>query len=201
MNLPKMLSGQELKTALQILPKYHQGLRQENAAVRLMALSDLYQVYIPSTMSMEIYSKLYLALLRSMQKKCTLDAVRQRYENHRAIQQRECRGIIGGSDSFTIIGTSGIGKSSAISRAISLVSEQKIIQLDNPHSKVIPCLTVQCPFDSSVKGLLLEILRKVDEELDTSYSINAQKARTTTDMLVGSVASVCLNHIGLLVSA
>ena len=134
-----------------------------------------------------------------MQKKCTLDAVRQRYENHRAIQQRECRGIIGGSDSFTIIGTSGIGKSSAISRAISLVSEQKIIQLDSPHSKVIPCLTVQCPFDSSVKGLLLEILRKVDEELDTTYSVNAQKARTTTDMLVGSVASVCLNHIGLLV--
>ena len=93
MNLPKMLSGQELTTALQILPEYRPELRQENAAVRLMALSDLYQVYIPSSMSVEIYSKLYLALLRSMQKKCTLDAVRQRYENHRAIQQRECRGI------------------------------------------------------------------------------------------------------------
>lgn len=199
MNLPKMLSGQELTTALQILPEYRPELRQENAAVRLMTLSDLYQVYIPSAMSVEIYSKLYLALLRSMKKKCTLDAVRQRYENHCAIQQRECRGIIGGSDSFTIIGTSGIGKSSAIGRAISLVSEQKIIQLDSPHCKVIPCLMVQCPFDSSVKGLLLEILRKVDEELDTTYSVNAQKARTTTDMLAGSVASVCLNHIGLLV--
>ena len=42
MNLPKMLSGQELTTALQILPEYHQELRRENAAVRRMALSDLY---------------------------------------------------------------------------------------------------------------------------------------------------------------
>ena len=58
MNLPKMLSGQELTTALQILPEYHQELRRENAAVRLMALSDLYQVYIPSAMSVEIYSNL-----------------------------------------------------------------------------------------------------------------------------------------------
>ncbi len=199
MNIPKMLSGQELATALQILPEYRMELRHEDAAVRLMALSDLYQVYIPSPMSMEIYSKLYLALLRSMQKKCTLDAVRQRYDNHRAIQQQACRGIIGGSDSFTIIGTSGIGKSSAISRAISLISENKIIQINKTNAKVIPCLTVQCPFDSSVKGLLLEILRKVDEELDTTYSANAQKARTTTDMLVGSVSSVWLIHIGLLV--
>ena len=41
MNLPKMLSGQELTTALQILPEYRPELRRENAAVRLMALSDL----------------------------------------------------------------------------------------------------------------------------------------------------------------
>lgn len=199
MNLPAMLSGTELITALQILPEVHHELRQEDAATRLIALSDLYQVYIPSQMSMEIYSKLYLALLRSMQKKGTLEAVRQRYENLRAIQQQSCSGIIGGSDSFTIIGGSGIGKSTAISRALYLISENRIIQPKGSISKVIPCLTVQCPFDSSVKGLLLEILRKVDEVLNTTYSISAQNARTTTDMLVGSVSSVCLNHIGLLV--
>ena len=48
-----------------------------------MALSDLYQIYIPSQMSLEIYSKLYLALLRSMQKKGTQMAIKQRYENYK----------------------------------------------------------------------------------------------------------------------
>ena len=197
--LPEMKSGNELISALSIIPEYDETICQQNQAVRLMALSDLYQIYIPSQMSLEIYSKLYLALLRSMQKKGTQMAIKQRYENYKAIQQQSYSGILGGSDSFTIIGTSGIGKSSAISRAISLITENRIIETDKPYTKIIPCLIVQCPFDSSVKGMLFEILRKVDEELGSSYYQYALKARATTDMLIGSVAQVALNHIGMLV--
>ena len=198
--LPEMKSGNELISALSIIPEYDETICQQNQAVRLMALSDLYQIYIPSQMSLEIYSKLYLALLRSMQKKGMQMAIKQRYENYKAIQQQSYSGILGGSDSFTIIGTSGIGKSSAISRAISLITENRIIETDKPYTKIIPCLIVQCPFDSSVKGLLLEILRKVDEELGTDHYIHAVKSRaSTTDMLIGAVSSIALNNIGMLV--
>lgn len=198
--LPEMKSGNELISALSIIPEYDETICQQNQAVRLMALSDLYQIYIPSQMSLEIYSKLYLALLRSMQKKGTQMAIKQRYENYKAIQQQSYSGILGGSDSFTIIGTSGIGKSSAISRAISLITENRIIETDKPYTKIIPCLIVQCPFDSSVKGLLLEILRKVNEELGTDHYIHAVKSRaSTTDMLIGAVSSIALNNIGMLV--
>lgn len=198
--LPEMKSGNGLISALSIIPEYDETICQQNQAVRLMALSDLYQIYIPSQMSLEIYSKLYLALLRSMQKKGTQMAIKQRYENYKAIQQQSYSGILGGSDSFTIIGTSGIGKSSAISRAISLITENRIIETDKPYTKIIPCLIVQCPFDSSVKGLLLEILRKVDEELGTDHYIHAVKSRaSTTDMLIGAVSSIALNNIGMLV--
>ena len=198
--LPEMKSGNELISALSIIPEYDKTICHQNQAVRLMALSDLYQIYIPSQMSLEIYSKLYLALLRSMQKKGTQMAIKQRYENYKAIQQQSYSGILGGSDSFTIIGTSGIGKSSAISRAISLITENRIIETDKPYTKIIPCLIVQCPFDSSVKGLLLEILRKVDEELGTDHYIHAVKSRaSTTDMLIGAVSSIALNNIGMLV--
>ena len=106
---------------------------------------------------------------------------------------------MGGSDSFTIIEASGIGKSSAISRAITLIIENRIIDVENPYTKIIPCICVQCPFDSSVKGLLLEVLRKVDEAIESSYYQNALRARATTDMLIGNVSQVALNHIGLLV--
>lgn len=198
-NMPEMKSGQELISALTVLPEYDDSIRNENQAIRLMQLSDLYRMYIPSNMSLEIYSKLYLALLRSLQKKGTQAAVRQRYENYKRIQNQDYRGIIGGSDSFTIIGTSGIGKSSAISRAIELITENKMIEVEKPYTKIIPCVIVQCPFDSSVKGLLLEILRKVDEALETHYYQNALRARATTDMLIGSVSQVALNHIGMLI--
>lgn len=197
--LPEMKSGKELASAMAVLPDYNDSIRFQNQAVRLMGLSDLYGVYIPSAMSIEIYSKLYLALLRSLQKKSTRIAVKQSYENFKATKEKEYSGIMGGSDSFTIIGTSGIGKSSAISRAINLITENRIIEIEKPYSKIIPCIIVQCPFDSSVKGLLLEILRKVDEDLQSDYYKNAIRARVTTDMLIGSVSQVALNHIGLLV--
>lgn len=189
-NMPEMKSGQELISFLTVLPEYDDSIRNENQAIRLMQLSDLYRMYIPSNMSLEIYSKLYLALLRSLQKKGTQAAVRQKYENYKRIQNQDYRGIIGGSDSFTIIGTSGIGKSSAISRAIELITENQMIEVEEPYTKIIPCVIVQCPFDSSVKGLLLEILRKVTENIDAisrkgdRYSIKST-SNTTTGVFYG----------------
>lgn len=196
---PEMLSGQELIDKLSVFPEYDESIKYESQAVRLMALADIHRLYIPSQMSLDIYSKLYLALLRSLQKKGTQTAIKQQYQNHRAIQQQTYRGIIGGSDSFTVIGVSGIGKSSAIDRAISLISENPVIEIEKPYTKIIPVLVVQCPFDSSVKGLLLEVLRKVDEMLESNYYSYALKSRATTDMLIGSVSQVALNHIGLLI--
>lgn len=194
-----MLTGEELIQTMTVLPAYNASMMNRTPAVRLIALNDLYKLYIPSSMSLEIYSKLYLALLRSLQKKGTMDAVRQKYENQKAIRQQAYTGIIGGSDSFTIIGASGIGKSTAISRALDLITANGIMEQNNPYVRVITCVVVQCPFDSSVKGLLLEILRKVDEQLGSKYYQNALRVRCTTDMLIGSVSQVALNHIGLLV--
>lgn len=155
--LPKMLSGDALAAAMTVLPDYDESIRREEVPVRLMALNDLYGIYLPSQMSFEIYSKLYLGLMRSLQKKGTKLAIQQRNQNHRAVIGQEYGGILGGSDSFTIIGTSGIGKSSAIGRAMELIGANGILETGEPHSCIIPCLTVQTPFDCSVKGLLLEM--------------------------------------------
>ena len=197
--LPTMKTGNQLISALTVLPEYNVSICNENEAIRLMALSDIYKIYIPSKMSQEIYSKLYLALLRSLMKKGTQLATEQQKQNFRAIMNQEYSGIIGGSYSFTIVGTSGIGKSSAISRAINLITENKVLEIEEPYAKIIPCLSVQCPFDCSVKGLLLEILRKVDEILGCNYYQSALRKKTTTDTLIGCVSQVALNHIGLLV--
>lgn len=196
-SMPEMLTGYNLKAALEQRPCYDEDIIYENTATRLSMLSDIYSLYIPSQMSVEIYNKLYLALMHSLQKKGTKQAVLQQNQNRRMIIGREHNGIIGGSDSFTIIGVSGIGKSSAIERAIRIISENRVIPL--PETIVIPFVAVQCPFDSSVKGLLLEILRQVDDTIGSHYYQNAVRARATTDMLIGSVSQVAINHIGVIV--
>ena len=196
-SMPEMLTGNKLKSALEQRPYYDEDVIYESTATRLSMLSDIYSLYIPSQMSIEIYNKLYLGLMHSLQKKGTKQAVMQQNENRKMILGREHNGIIGGSDSFTIIGVSGIGKSSAIERAIRLISENEVIYMS--ETVVIPFVTVQCPFDSSVKGLLLEILRQVDDDIGSHYYNNAVRARATTDMLIGSVSQVAINHIGVIV--
>ena len=202
--LPPMLSGEELKRRLEIKPFYDGEIRSKTKSERLVALNEIYSIYLPSVMSEEIYSKIYLAMLRSLQKKEGKLAIQQRNENGKRIRDIDgsdygYQGIIGGSDSFTIIGSSGIGKSSAISRAITIATENRVIEVEEPFCKIIPAVVVQCPFDCSVKSLLLQILRQIDMELDTHYYDMAVRARATTDMLIGSVSQIALNHIGLLV--
>lgn len=197
--LPKLLSGSELKKAMIDVPEYSDSIRDQDAATRLMALSDMYKIYYPSRMSMEIYTRLHLALLMSLKKKNTMLAVKQQKENSLGMRTKEYRGIIGGSDSCSIIGTSGVGKSSAIARSIELVTDNKLIEIEEPYTKIVPILQVQCPFDSSPKGMLLEILRVTDEYLGSSYYRSGTRNGTTTDTLIGLVSQVCLNHIGVLV--
>ena len=193
--MPPMLVGNELKEALSVYPPYAVAIRKGTVSDRLIELNRLYDIYCPSHMSEEIYCKLYLALLRSLQKKQTKTATVQGNLNRQGISN----GIIGGSDSFTILGMSGIGKSSAINRAISLIAPKPIIITQEPYARIAPIISVQTPYDCSVKGLLLEILREVDKALDTTYHTNALKARATTDALIGSVANVCLHSVGLLI--
>lgn len=188
--LPEMLVGEELMKALTVIPEYDKNIRNKSETERLIALNDLYSIYIPHAMSTEIYSKMYLSLVRSLHKKFSKDAV---------VQRNSSVGVIGGADSFTITGCGGIGKSASIGRAVELISDKRTILTDN-WNEVIPILSVQCPFDSSVKSLLLSILKAVDDVLvESDYYEKALKVRATTDTLISMVSKVALNHIGLLI--
>ena len=195
--MPKMLVGKNLDKALEVLPEYEDSIIEKSIPERLVALQDIYKIYIPCKMTREIYTKIYLSLLLSLQKKQSILAARQFSGNSRMIRSQSYESIIGGSDSFTLIGPSGIGKSSAVSRVINVLADSPLIEINN--SKVIPCLQVQAPADSSIKGLLLEVLRKTDEVLETKYYENAIRSHATTDMLIGTVSQSALNHIGLLI--
>ena len=60
------MTGTELTESLQVLPKYDESIRNKDKSIRLIALSDLYDIYISSDMSKEIYTKLYLSIIRSL---------------------------------------------------------------------------------------------------------------------------------------
>ena len=100
---PSLLVGNELTEALTIRPVYNGDIRYASQSERLSALNNIFDIYYPSFMACEIYSKLYLAYIRALNKKNNTVAVKQYYENKKAIANKSYQGIIGGSDSFTIL--------------------------------------------------------------------------------------------------
>ncbi|MDE6853182.1 MAG: ATP-binding protein [Lachnospiraceae bacterium] len=199
MQMPKMLLGKELEEAMVSFPPYDPRICNADASTRIMALNDIAEIYIPSQMSYEIYSKIYLAMLHSLKKKQTVEAVRQGNQNHRRIQGLNYNSVLGGSDSFSIIGPSGVGKSTALAKSIALSGGERIITTNNPYAQIIPCVNVQCPHDCSVKGLLLEILSQVDMAIGTNYRQSATKYKASIDNIIGMVSQVSLNNILLIV--
>lgn len=189
--LPKMLSREELFDKQLSLPDYDDSIKEKDVTTRLLKLHDIFNIYIPTDMSYEIYSRLYVSLLRSLRKKEDISLVKKR--NMDCVSQIEAAGI-SSIDCMLFSGRSGIGKSAAVYKAVREISN--LISNDNPHTKIIPCLIVQTPFDCSVKSLLLEIVRKVDEVLGTEYY---PLSVPTTDVLIGTVSKVLINHVGILI--
>ena len=68
-----------------------------------MALDAMTDIYVPSQMSYEIYSKVYLAMLHSLKKKHTKDAIRQGNQNHRRLQGLEYNSVLGGAAGLTVL--------------------------------------------------------------------------------------------------
>ncbi len=197
--IPPMLTGDKLEQELAYLPEYDPEICKADAGTRLLELNRLSEIYIPSQMTREIYSKIYLSMLHSLQKKQAIDSVRQGNMNRRGMQGAGYNSVLGGCDSFSIIGKSGIGKSTAIAKSIGLSGGMEIITLHNPYINIIPFINIQCPHDCSVKGLLLSVLGEVDMAIGTKYRDTAIKAKASIDVLIGMVSQVALNHILLIV--
>lgn len=199
--IPPMLTGVELEQTLRVLPQYTDGIRTRPAAERLLALNSIFDTYIPNKMGMEIYTKIYLSLVRSLQNKALKVSIEQRNINAQALQNNTftpCGGI-NGQDTFSIIGESGIGKSTAINRSIEIMNGRNVIITNQPHCKIIPALFVQCPFDCSAKTLLLDINRKIDSNIGTSYYDMYIKARSSTNQILIGTAQALLNHVAVLI--
>ena len=46
--IPKMLSGRELDEKLAIFPVYDKNIRGKSSTERLIALQDIYQIFVPN---------------------------------------------------------------------------------------------------------------------------------------------------------
>lgn len=195
--LPKMLFGDELRQRLTCLPTYDPSIKDMDEGTRLLKLMDLYKIFIPNNMAIEIYHKLYMMTSMSLAQKGTINSIKQMNANHKWTHGGEFHGIASGATSATIIGNSGIGKTSCIQSSVELIGG--IIETKNPYHKIIPIIIVSTPFDCNYKGLLCQILISIDEVIGTNYYEKSQKSTMNAQQTLGLVCQLCHLYVGTLI--
>lgn len=190
-------SGEMLIDKLTVLPEYN--YKATSLPERMISLLDLYKIFIPNNVTVDIYNRLYLALINSLDKKNTLIETELTNNNFRTIKGYKRYGVIGGIESFKITGTAGVGKTSNIHRCADIITGNVILKSDDPYKEIIPILFVECVADGSFKSLLYSILQEVDARLGTTYFTANKHVTTTVDVLLAAVSNVLINHVALLV--
>lgn len=181
--LPPMLAEDQLIRQLSFYPPYQPNDRLLPVEHRLQKLNNIFEVYQPLPITLNLYHQIYCCLLASFAKK-----------DLHMNQKNMGRGL-------TLIGISGAGKTTAINQILNLFP--KTIEhhqyFDQPfYCHQINYIRVECPHDASVKGICLSILVEFDQLMDSKYYERAIKSRMSVDGMVIQIIRISC-WIGLLV--
>lgn len=208
--LPQILSKEEVIEKLLLYPPYSSKEKLLEPHYRVHVVQRLFQCFQPLGIHIDLESRIsriirqgYLA--RNPFKPEFVSSLNEGYDmvhnlNKDLSSNKFFRTTASG---FTIIGVSGMGKTTAINRVLS-ITPQIIIHSNykgiNFSMYQLVWLKLDCPFDGSIKGLCIEFFSKVDSLLGTNYYTKYGSAKRTVDTLLAAMSQIarCIG-LGLLV--
>jgi hypothetical protein len=201
--LPPILTATETISRLRYEPEHDEVVRQLPTELRLHLLHDALRFFKPLPVHVEMEQRLSRLIRAGYQGRNPLVRGFRRQMDVRlqravqAYQQTRSQG-------FTLLGMSGVGKTTALEGILSLypqiVVHQQYQEQPFSHLQVV-WLKLDCPHDGSIRGLCLHFFQAMDGLLDTRYyRYHARNGRATTDEMLPAMARVSAIHsLGVLV--
>ncbi|MBM0744187.1 ATP-binding protein [Phormidium sp. CLA17] len=202
--LPPILTQDETAERLAFYPEYDEEHRKMPAYLRLHLIQNTLQFFAPLPIHFDLEQRFSRMIRLGYQARNPAiigfwGDVQSRVQSLSLVRQSSRSTATG----FTIIGISGVGKTTAIEAILSLYPQ--VILHNHYHERdfgftQIVWLKLDCPFDGSIKGLCLNFFQAVDDLLGTRYYDNYAGGRKTVDELLPRMALVAsLHSIGVLV--
>lgn len=208
--LPPIFTEDQVIEQLSVFPSFDEKERVLNSNYRFHCVQRLFQYFQPFETHLDLEQRISRAIRQGylhrnpMQK----EEVMRVHESYQAIKagkflnnyQTEAKRTAAG---FTIIGLSGIGKSTAIERVLSFYP-QLIKHREYKGQPFIftqiSWLKLDCPFDASLKGLCMSFFSELDRLLGSNYLNKFGSQRNTTDLMLQRMAHLASLHgVGLLI--
>lgn len=92
---------------------------------------------------------------------------------------------------FSIVGISGVGKTTSVIKILTTCFQQ-IIQREGGAQ--LTYVMTNCTHDSSLRGLLVQFISKVDLCLTSDYTKKYVKRDFNVHMLEAAIANICIRH-------
>lgn len=192
--LPPIYSVEEVIDKLAYYPYIGDEERQLKAHLRFHTIQRIFQYFQPLSNHIDLENRIsriirqgYIA--RNPLRKEYAESMHEGYKmiikkNMELESNRVFRTTASG---FTFIGVSGIGKSTAINRVLSMYP-QVIIHNEYKGTKLsmyqIVWIKLDCPHDGSVKGLCIDFFRKIDDLIGTNYHEKYGTGRYAVNVLL-----------------
>lgn len=208
--LPPILSKEEVIRKLSKVPDYSLEERNLEPHYRYHCIQKLFNYFEPLQKHIDIEQRLSRVIRQGYISRNPLGP------EYAAKLQNSYKMIKSGSyelsetnlfrttaSGFTIIGISGIGKTTTLERILLLYPQ--IIRHSNYKSislnlYQITWLKLDCPFDGSLKGLCINFFQAIDELLGTDYLRKYGLGRNSIDTMIPRMAHIASLHcIGVLI--
>lgn len=192
--LPDILSAGDTMRLLTRKPRYVASERTWDAKYRIHCLARLlHEYYQPLPQHFDIESRISICLRqgylnRNPSERQYALMVNESYEAMK--ERRPVRQVPGyhpNASGFTIIGVSGVGKSTAVESILSLYPQ--VIKHTQYRGEPMPLtqivwLKLDCPHDGSRGELCYRFFKAVDDCVGTSYLDQYKKSRITIDSML-----------------
>jgi hypothetical protein len=192
--LPPILSQDEAYDKLMFMPLYDEKERFLSPELRFNALYRLQQFFQPISQHLDLERRFSRLLRSGYLSRNPIDPTHVMQLTNMPIAK-----VRSTASSFTLMGFSGMGKTTAIERILDLYP-QCIIHKAPINKLQIVWLKLNCPHDGSLKSLCMDFFAKVDDLAGTNYYDKFGGSRNSISSMVTQMGRVARLHcIGSLI--
>lgn len=207
--LPPPFEPGEAIAKLMIRPPYSDSERACPSSYRQLLTQRIIRIHQPMEREVDVLGRIDRCIRWGYADRSPLSAsyARQLSAGHAASVSGGGLNYTGGyhphTYGFSILGISGIGKSTTVESILSLYPQ--VIRHTSYRGITLPIhqiswMKLDCSCDGSLKGLCMEFFRELDDLLGTDYSTQYHSRRVTLDQMMIAMSRLCVAHnVGVLI--
>jgi hypothetical protein len=207
--LPPIMDKLEVIDKISVYPSFSESERLLKPHLRYHIIQRLFSYFQPLSIHLDLENKISRLIRQGYipRNPYNPSLVKNIYEQHKALSTNidvNCSEYFRSTaSSFTILGTSGVGKTTSLNRILSTIPQVLIhnkYKGNNLSLYQLVWIKLDCPFDGSIKGLCLDFFAKVDSVLGTSYYAKYNTGRVSTNAMIPAISIICRQcSIGMII--